>query len=152
MIKSLILSTLLWDIPLTDYEQKQVECLAKNIYYEARGESVQGKIAVANVTKNRVASHRHPSNYCLVVYKPNAFSWTKDSLKVKYPLTINNKIDMMSVEESVIVAAMVFKGLISDNTYGALHYHNPEKSKQSWSMTAKSSFKIDSHEFLIDVD
>ena len=38
----------------------QMHCLATNIYHEARGESFAGKVAVANVTHNRVDSKRYP--------------------------------------------------------------------------------------------
>ena len=64
---------------------KQVECLAKNIYYEAGSESYEGKLAVAQVTLNRVNSGKFPSDICSVVYQKTVdqnlrticqFSWT----------------------------------------------------------------------------
>lgn len=54
------------------------QCLACNIYHEARGESDIGKLAVALVTKNRVKSQRYPNDYCSVVYQHKQFSWTQD--------------------------------------------------------------------------
>lgn len=51
-------------------------CLAKNIYYEARGEPLRGKLAVAWVTLNRVASGKFRDTICKVVYQKNQFSWT----------------------------------------------------------------------------
>jgi len=51
-------------------------CLAKNIYYEARGEPLRGKLAVAWVTLNRVASGKFRDTICKVVYQPRQFSWT----------------------------------------------------------------------------
>ena len=70
-----------------------VMCLAENIYFEARAESVSGKAAVANVTKNRVEDTRWPSTYCEVVQQgPKRESWkTKqhkdlaDADRVYYP-------------------------------------------------------------------
>lgn len=70
-----------------------VMCLAENIYFEARAESVSGKAAVANVTKNRVEDTRWPSTYCGVVQQgPKRESWkTKqhsdlaDEDRVYYP-------------------------------------------------------------------
>ena len=57
-------------------------CLAKNIYFEARAESVQGKMAVANVTKNRVESKNHPDTYCGVVKEgPVRESWKTRKIK-----------------------------------------------------------------------
>lgn len=57
-------------------------CLAKNIYFEARAESLQGKMAVANVTKNRVESKDHPNTYCDVVHEgPVRESWKTRKIK-----------------------------------------------------------------------
>lgn len=50
-------------------------CLALNIYYEARGESEIGAIAVAHVTQNR--SIKENTSICHQVFKPNQFSWTR---------------------------------------------------------------------------
>ena len=64
---------------------KQVECLAKNIYYESASEPYEGKLAVAQVTLNRVNSGKFPSDICSVVYQKTVdqnlrtvcqFSWT----------------------------------------------------------------------------
>ena len=72
---------------------QQVVCLAENIYFEARAESMEGKAAVANVTRNRVKDHRWKDTYCGVVQEgPVRESWkTKqnpdlaDSERVYYP-------------------------------------------------------------------
>ena len=51
-------------------------CLAENIYFEARAESIEGKAGVANVTRNRVNSTLFPNTYCDVVYQgPVRESW-----------------------------------------------------------------------------
>ncbi len=73
--------------------RSDVICLAENIYFEARAESVSGKAAVANVTKNRVQDKRWPDTYCAVVQQgPKRESWkTKqhanlaDADRVYYP-------------------------------------------------------------------
>ena len=57
-------------------DSKQHECLAMNIYHEARGERMEGQIAVAQVTLNRAAHEEWPSTICDVVYQPKQFSWT----------------------------------------------------------------------------
>ena len=46
---------------------KEIGCLARNVYYEARGESLQGQMAVALVTLNRVESGMFPNTVCGVV-------------------------------------------------------------------------------------
>jgi len=46
---------------------KDVECLARNIFYESRGEPTEGKVAVGIVTVNRSQDPRYPSSVCDVV-------------------------------------------------------------------------------------
>lgn len=65
-----------------DFIRNETECLARNIYFEARGETEEGMIAVAQVTANRVNDERYPKTYCSVVYQRRnsscQFSWTCD--------------------------------------------------------------------------
>jgi spore germination cell wall hydrolase CwlJ-like protein len=78
---------------IPNYMHQQMICIAENIYFEARAESIEGKAAVANVTRNRVKSSLFPNTYCEVVYQgPVRESWkTKqhkdlaDSDRVYYP-------------------------------------------------------------------
>jgi spore germination cell wall hydrolase CwlJ-like protein len=49
--------------------ERQLDCLAKNIYFEAGNESFEGKVAVAQVTMNRSESGRFPEDICGVVYQ-----------------------------------------------------------------------------------
>lgn len=60
--------------------QREVKCLADNIYYEAGHEPTRGKIAVAGVTINRVKNSKFPKTVCSVVYQRTnrtcQFSWT----------------------------------------------------------------------------
>lgn len=72
---------------LREFHARSLECLARNVYYEARGESRAGQYAVAEVTMNRKASPHYPKTVCEVVYQKNwdpirkryvgAFSWTE---------------------------------------------------------------------------
>src|SRR5262245_51695399 len=52
-----------------------IACLARNVYFEARGEIELGQYAVAEVTMNRKASGLYPNTVCGVVYERKAFSW-----------------------------------------------------------------------------
>jgi spore germination cell wall hydrolase CwlJ-like protein len=78
--KQLTMST---SVITADVRNKQLECLAKNIYFEAGGESFEGKVAVAQVTINRAESGKFPKDICQVVYQKNVvyekvlcqFSW-----------------------------------------------------------------------------
>ena len=70
--------------PITaEMRDKQLDCLARNIYFEAGHEPFEGKVAVAQVTINRANSGQFPADICKVVYQKNIvydkvlcqFSW-----------------------------------------------------------------------------
>jgi len=71
------------DIVTIRDRERQLDCLAKNIYYEAGSEPFEGKVAVAQVTMNRAASGKFPNDVCAVVYQKSIilervvcqFSW-----------------------------------------------------------------------------
>lgn len=76
------------DIPISMVErERQLICLAKNIYFEAASEPFEGKVAVAQVTINRAESGKYPSDICDVVFQKNVvygkvicqFSWYCES-------------------------------------------------------------------------
>jgi N-acetylmuramoyl-L-alanine amidase len=70
-----------------ELDRQNLACLARNVYFEARGEPAAGQYAVAEVTMNREASRLFPRTVCAVVYQKNwdpilrryvgAFSWTE---------------------------------------------------------------------------
>lgn len=67
----------------TIVKANQLDCMAKNIYFESRGEPEAGQFMVGFVTMNRVRDSRWPNTICKVVYEPGQFSWTED----KHPNT-----------------------------------------------------------------
>ena len=107
---------------------RQVDCLAKNIYYEAGIEKYEGKLAVAQVTLNRVNSGKFPSDICSVVYQKTTdqnlrticqFSWT---CMVK-ELVIKDKY---SWEESQLIAKRALTEPFIHDTIAqsnALYFH-----------------------------
>ncbi|KKB76756.1 hypothetical protein VW35_17245 [Devosia soli] len=56
-------------VPAVEVSDKERWCLATAIYFEARGESYRGQVAVAQVVMNRVKDHRYPNTICGVVYQ-----------------------------------------------------------------------------------
>ena len=56
------------------------ECLANAVYFEARGESLEGQLAVAEVVMNRAASGRYPATLCAVVRQPWQFSFVRGGI------------------------------------------------------------------------
>ena len=57
-------------------QDDQLRCLATAIYFEARSESLEGQLAVAEVVRNRARSGRFPTSLCGVVYQPSQFSFS----------------------------------------------------------------------------
>jgi len=55
----------------------EMNCLATAVYFEARGESVEGQLAVARVVMNRAASGKYPTSWCGVVKQPAQFSFVQ---------------------------------------------------------------------------
>ena len=111
--------------PTVDPEQH--ECLALNIYHEARGEVVEGQIAVAHVTLNRVAHDYWPDTICDVVYQRAQFSWT-------LLLDDYTPRERIAWERAKVIARDVMIGNTVDPTYGATFYHanyvNPDWANQ----------------------
>ena len=56
---------------------EQATCLATAVYFEARGESLEGQLAVAHVVMNRAASGQYPTSWCEVVKQPWQFSFVR---------------------------------------------------------------------------
>ena len=123
---------------LTPEAQRQVTCLASNIYFEARSEPREGQIAVAFVTLNRVESSEFPDNICDVVKQKTRverigdkrivcqFSWYCESRPKwqYYNMLLTN--DTSSKYNDVLeVAIHVYANQekLKDPTGGSLYYH-----------------------------
>jgi spore germination cell wall hydrolase CwlJ-like protein len=106
--------------------EKQLDCLAINIYREAGHEPFEGKVAVGQVTMNRVKDGRFGSDVCGVVYQKNVvmervvcqFSWHCDSTHRNRP------VNKAAYNESYEVAKKVLlEGFQLDVLKPALYYH-----------------------------
>lgn len=64
----------------------EAECIAKNMYFEARNQSLRGMIAVGHVTMNRVADERFPNSACKVVYQAQHSKWWLETHGKWHPL------------------------------------------------------------------
>jgi spore germination cell wall hydrolase CwlJ-like protein len=101
-------------------------CLAKNIFYEARGTSFHEKLRVINVTFNRANSKKYPSDICGVIMQHAQFSWTLNEKKKTVPvekLYKNNKAEMKEWEYALSMADAALRYGAPDITKGAMYYH-----------------------------
>jgi N-acetylmuramoyl-L-alanine amidase len=123
--------------------EKDVKCLARNIYYEARGESIKAQIAVANVTINRTKHSKYPDSICRVVYQPHQFSWT-----TRYKRPHESKVDIVAWRLAVKIARNAIRGKYGDVTKGSTHYHNV-RVRPRWANSKKIRrvARIDKHVF-----
>jgi len=129
-------------------ERRNIECLARNVYHEARGEPPEGQYAVAEVTMNRKASRRYPATVCEVVHEQRwdairkryvgAFSWT----------------EFYAVPEPA-GEAWAFAQKVAEDVYyrrtpprveGATYYH-ATYIKPSWARTQQRVARIGRHVF-----
>lgn len=123
------------------YTPKDYECLAKNIYHEAGVESKMGKVAVGQVTINRLKSKRWGTSLCDVVYAKEQFSWTI-SKKLK-----NEKPTGELWVESRRIANQVLSGLRIQSLYDSLFYHTDYIKKPVWADDKSLITQIDQHKF-----
>jgi N-acetylmuramoyl-L-alanine amidase len=101
---------------LPEVDPKQHECMALNIYHEARGERWEGQIAVAHVTMNRVSNSEWPGTICEVVYQPKQFSWT-------HMIKDHTPKEKKAWAQAQVIARDVMIGNTEDPTHGAEFYH-----------------------------
>ena len=132
---------------------EELECMSKNIYFEAALESTAGKLAVAQVTMNRVNSKQYPNTVCKVVYQGRHY---KSGLPVKdrcqFSWYCDGKLDKphtgaMWRESSEIAVYALTTPDLKDITDGATHYHADYISSPKWADPHRKTVKIDTHIF-----
>jgi spore germination cell wall hydrolase CwlJ-like protein len=120
-------------------------CLTEALYFEARGETVRGQFAVAEVILNRVKSARFPDSVCGVIRQGTGkrfqcqFTYTCDG----YSDTIRERA---AYERVAKVARAILDGVNHNLTGGATHYHTTAV-RPRWSSTYTRTAKIGVHVF-----
>jgi spore germination cell wall hydrolase CwlJ-like protein len=121
--------------------EREIDCLTRNIYFEARDQSIEGQYAVAEVVLNRIKDPEFPSSICEVVEQKNEkvcqFSWFCDG-----------KSDKMRDRKAILIARNVALSSIANKTNftdGALYYHANYVSPD-W-QNVKMTTEIEDHIF-----
>ena len=96
---------------------EQTNCLATAVYFEARGESVEGQLAVARVVMNRAASGRYPPDWCSVVKQPAQFSFVRHG---EFPYADTNSYAWQRAEA---VAELAVANVVPSLSNDVLWYH-----------------------------
>ena len=130
------------------FHAESLECLARNVYFEARGEPVAGQFAVAEVTMNRKGSRLFPRTVCEVVYQQSwdplrkrmvgAFSWTEFK---KLPEPTGDEW-----ERAQQVAEAVYYSRYTPQLQGALYFH-ASYIRPDWAKEKRRIARIGRHVF-----
>ena len=126
--------------PLND----AITCLARTIYWEAKGEGAAGMEAIANVVMNRLGHEGFPNKICDVVRQGHEqgacqFSWWCDG----------HSDDAEEDKSYVIAKESARKALnrqLTDRTGGALYFHQ-RKLTPDWSAEYIRTVEIGGHVF-----
>lgn len=121
------------------YTKNDLDCLTRNIYYEAGVESHVGKFAVAQVTINRLKTGHWGNSICKVVYAKKQFSWT---LAKKLP-----RPNSQLWAESEEIARKVLAGHRVRGLTRSLYYHATYIRDPKWADTNHEAGKIGQHVF-----
>jgi spore germination cell wall hydrolase CwlJ-like protein len=134
---------------------KNVDCLAEAIYFEARSENFMAQLAVGNVIYNRVKSSKFPNTFCGVVHQAKKwkgklirnrcqFSYYCDGKSEKYK-ELDALLEVMDTSE------LILQGVMLEQTIGATHYHTWKVSPHwSRSPTFIKLGRVGSHIFYVD--
>lgn len=148
---------------LTVGTNDQVECLAKNIFFEAGNQEVAGMYAVAHVTLNRVRSNQFPDTVCKVVYQAEVSKWHLENTGKRVPVLnrcqfswycdgqSDAPLDGESWRTAMNVAQEMYSRFLTDDlpldiTDKALYYH-ATYVKPKWARTMKRVARIGDHIF-----
>jgi spore germination cell wall hydrolase CwlJ-like protein len=132
-------------IRITEHDERQIQCLAQNAYFEAGNQTDKGMIAVTNVVMNRVEDGRFPQTPCAVIQQRTRgvcqFSWVCEGKR--------NVRNMSTFSRARAAAERVYLQKTPDVTYGSLFYHanyiNPR-----WNL--KRVTRIGAHIFYKDMN
>lgn len=123
-----------------NYTKNDVDCLAKNIYYEAGIEKDAGKYAVANVTINRVKTGYWGNTVCKVVYAKSQFSWTLKKKLAKPDANLYARCHAIAID--TLTRGAVVKGLDK-----SLFYHANYIKAPAWAHMDNMAKQVGSHIF-----
>ena len=130
-----------------EVRNKQLECLARNIYYEAGNQPFEGKVAVAQVTINRAESGQFPKDICQVVYQKNVvyervlcqFSWYCETATMMRP-----KNTAVFKESEMVARQVLLEGFRLPSLKNALYFHathiNPKWNREKVAVIAGHVF------------
>ena len=117
-----------------------MRCLAQAVYFEARGEPLDGQLAVAEVVISRSQSGHFPADYCSVVTQPAQFSFVRRGV-IPRPDTAS-----AAWERAKAIAQIAHQDLWDTDAKGAMFFH-AAYVKPKWAHRKTALARIDTHVF-----
>ena len=134
------LDDLVRDFAGDETEGAEQDCLAKAVYFEARGESLEGQLAVAEVVMNRAASGRYPASLCKVVTQPWQFSFID---KGRFPTP-----DFASQSwRNAVAVARIAQAQLADTLPSNVLWYHATYVAPSWGKRLQRTAQIGLHIF-----
>lgn len=121
---------------------EQANCLAVAVYHEARGESLEGQLAVANVIINRTNSPKYPDSWCKVMKQPWQFSFVNPRTG-RYPAV---KANTQAWTNAQAIARIAASNSAAEVEPDVLWYH-ADYVAPSWGKRLQLVEKIGTHIF-----
>ena len=129
-----------YSVPARPLSQQELQCLALNVFHEARGESLAGQVGVAHVTLNRVEQqHQGKTTVCSVVFASKQFSWTGKAGKSRIP-------SGKAWKEALRIAQHVSLGLRIHGLQNVLYFHQ-RSHRPRWNQRMQLVLIINNHFF-----
>jgi spore germination cell wall hydrolase CwlJ-like protein len=119
---------------------QETNCLATAVYFEARGESLEGQLAVSHVVMNRATSGRYPSDWCGVVKQPAQFSFVRHG---EFPYADTNSDAWKKAEA---IAELAAANVVPSVSPDVLWYH-ADYVAPSWRHGLQEVQQIGAHIF-----
>ncbi len=121
------------------------QCLAEALYFEARGETVKGQFAVAEVILNRVDSPSFPNSVCGVIHQG-----TGKRFQCQFTYTCDGRDERINEKAAYAMVGKVARAMIDGAprllTDGATHYHTVAVNPR-WARRFVHTTKIGVHKF-----
>ncbi|MFA9460896.1 cell wall hydrolase [Thiohalorhabdus methylotrophus] len=134
-----------WESRFRPLSENEKGCLARNVFFEARGESVAGQVGVTMVVLNRLRSAAYPGNACAVIRDSAQFSWVWDG-RPDNPRAYRSHPDRRAWKQAKRIARQVVEGSVRDLTHGSDHYHALEVDP-SWAREMALQTELGNHRF-----
>jgi spore germination cell wall hydrolase CwlJ-like protein len=134
------LAALVAELPVDNDLSPDLRCLAQAVYFEARGEPLDGQLAVARVVINRAASSLFPDDYCSVVTQRSQFSFVRGG-NIPEP-----RRNSAAWARAKAIARIAHRDLWNSAAGDSLYFH-ASSVKPRWARSKATLARIDSHIF-----